>query len=66
MNDTIKRYLISSTTTFLATFFGSLALQFQNGGMYFTGAFVLSLLAIAARAGIKAVVEGLIGTHADK
>lgn len=66
MNDTIKRYLLSSSTTFLTTFFGSLALQLGNGhGLELTGAFLLSLLSVAARAGIKAIVESAAGQHAD-
>lgn len=66
MNDTLKRYLLSSSTTFLTAFFGSLALQLGNGSpMQFTGAFFLSLVAIAVRAGIKVLVESFAGQHAD-
>ncbi len=65
-NPTIKRYLLSSLTTFLTAFFGSLAIQIGNGtGLQFTGAFVLSLLAIAVRVAVKAVVETAVGQHAD-
>ncbi len=65
--EVMRRYILSSATTFLTAFFGSLAIQLGNGtGLQFTGAFVLSLLAIASRAGIKLVVESFVGVHADK
>lgn len=63
---TIQRYLISSLTTFLTTFAGSLSLQIGSGvGIQLTGAFLLSLIAVACRAAIKAVVESGFGQHAD-
>lgn len=64
---TVQRYLISSSTTFLTAFFGSLAIQIGSGQpMQFTGAFLLSLLSVAARAAIKMVVESGVGQHADQ
>lgn len=66
MNETLRRYLLSSSTTFLTAFFGSLAFQIGNGmSIQFTGAFVLSLLSVAVRAGIKVLVESGVGQHAD-
>lgn len=66
MNVTIKRYILSSVSTFSAMFFMSLGLQITNGGgIQLTGAFILSVLTVAIRAGVKAVVEGFAGQHAD-
>lgn len=63
---TLERYLISSLTTFITAFSGVLVLQLSSGnGVGFTSAFFLSILTIAARAGIKAVVESFSG-HADQ
>jgi hypothetical protein len=64
MQTNYNRYLVSSLTTFLTGFFGTLALQLSAGGLQFTQAFVLSLLMVGVRAGIKAVVESFAG-HAD-
>lgn len=69
MNDTTKRYIISSVTTFLTAFFLTLASQFATGALTvetLNVAFVLSLIAIASRAGVKAVVESFTASHADK
>ncbi len=64
--NTFKRYLLSSLTTFLTAFFGSLAIEVGHGlPVQLTGAFVLSLILIAVRAGFKFVVEGWVGVHAD-
>ncbi len=63
---TIYRYITSSITTFLTTFLGSLSIQIGSGvGIQLTGAFILSILSVAARAGVKACVESAVGTHAD-
>lgn len=60
MNDTLKRYLVSSLTTFLTSFFGILALQISAAGtIEFTYAFWFGIATIAARAAIKAVVEAI-------
>lgn len=65
-NPTVKRYILSSISTFSAMFFLSLSLQLTNGsGIQLTGAFLLSLLSVAIRAGAKAVVESFAGQHAD-
>lgn len=67
MNDTIKRYLISAVTTFLAVFLTTIGLQLQNGApIALTSSFVISLLLVGVRAGTKAVVENLAGSTADK
>ena len=57
MNPTIKRYLVSSLTTFLASFFLTLSVQFKAGITDFTVAAVFAVISVAARAGVKAVVE---------
>jgi hypothetical protein len=62
MNQTVKNYLVSSLTTFLTAFFGTLALSLQSGHLMFTLAFVLSILSVGARAGVKAVVESFVGS----
>lgn len=66
MNPTIKRYVLSSATTFLTSFFGVLAMQLAGGvPADVTGTFVLGLITVAVRAGIKALVESAAGQHAD-
>lgn len=57
MNPTLKRYLISSGVTFATAFFGMLAVELKAGVASFTIALVFSLVSVAARAGIKAVIE---------
>lgn len=67
MNPTLKRYLISSLTTFLAAFFGWLALELKAGvPIDITMAGIIGLTGVAGRAGFKAVVEYLAGALADK
>jgi hypothetical protein len=68
MNPILKRYVISSLTTFLTTFFGSLSLQIGAGAFTagtVTVSLILSILAIAGRAAVKAVIEAIAGQHAD-
>jgi hypothetical protein len=68
MSPTLKRYIVSSITTFSLRFFGSLALQLSVGAITpetFTISAALSILATAARAGVKPVVELVFGMHAD-
>ncbi len=63
---TVQRYIVSSITTFLTTFIGSLSLQLSSGvGIQLTGAFWLSLIMVALRVAGKAVVEGIFTAHAD-
>lgn len=60
MNDTFKRYLVSSLTTFLTAFLTILAGQISAGAVDFshvTANVVISVILVAFRAGIKAVVE---------
>ena len=58
MNTTIKRYIISSAVTFLTAFLGTVALQLQAGaGAEVTSAFIIGVLSVSARAGLKAVIE---------
>lgn len=67
MNDTIKRYLTSAVTTFLAVFLTTVGLQLQSGApIAFTSSFLISLVLVGTRAGTKAVVESLAGSHADR
>ena len=63
---TVYRYLVSSLTTFLTALFGSLAIQIGSGvGIQLTGAFLLSIISVAVRAGFKATVESVTTTHGD-
>jgi hypothetical protein len=63
MNPTLKKYLISSGITFATAFFGMLALELKSGiPDGFTVAFVFSLVSVAARAGVKAVIEWMAVT----
>jgi hypothetical protein len=63
---TLQRYFTSSLTTFLTAFLGMLTIELGNGvTLQFTGVFWFSLLTVAVRAGIKAVVESFTTTHAD-
>jgi hypothetical protein len=66
MQTTIQRYMLSSLTTFLTAFLSALALQLSNGDIVLTGAFLFSILSVAARIGVKAVVEGFAKQNADK
>ncbi len=60
MNPTIKRYIISSLVTFLTSFFGVLSLQLANGiSGDVTGSVIFGIVSVAARAGIKALVENV-------
>lgn len=66
MNPTIKRYLTSSTTTFLTVFFATLSVNIGHlNGAIISGTLVWSLIMIAARAAVKGVIEKLTGDHAD-
>lgn len=63
MNPTLKKYLISSGVTFATAFLGMLALELKAGiPDGFTVAFVFSLVSVAARAGVKAVIEWIAVT----
>ena len=60
MNPTLKRYIVSSLTTFLTTFLSVAALQLQAAGQIeLTSTFFLGVAAVAIRAAIKAVVEAV-------
>lgn len=66
MNPTIKRYLISSVTTFCAMFLGTLAVEIQAGiPTTFTEAFFMGLFGSAFRAAVKAVVESATNMSGD-
>lgn len=69
MNETLRRYLVSSLTTFLTMFFSVLAMQITAAGsIEFTSAFWIGVLSVAARAAVKAVIEAVptLGGSADK
>ena len=68
MNPTIKRYILSSATTFLAVFFTTVGAQLtlSGGQMELNYAFFVSLFMIAVRAGVKGMMEALVGVNADK
>lgn len=66
MNPTIKRYLISSVTTFVAAFCIAIAAQLKAGvPMEFTTSVLFAVISVAGRAGVKAVVEAFAGQTAD-
>lgn len=68
-NETFKRYLVSSLTTFLSTFFAIVGLQISLGAIDFanlTSATLVSVLMVAGRAGVKAVVEKYTIVSGDK
>ena len=66
MNDTMKRYIVSSVTTFLTAFFGVLAIQLGSGvPLELTWTFVFGVASVAARAGVKAVVESIASKPGD-
>jgi hypothetical protein len=63
MNPTIKRYLISSLTTFLATFLIVGGVAIQNGAAdTLTASALVAIIMTAFRAAVKAVVEGYAGS----
>lgn len=60
MNETFKRYLVSSLSTFLATFLSVLGAQISMAGhVEFTFAFWSGIAIVAVRAATKAVVEAI-------
>ena len=60
MNPIIKRYLVSSLTTFLTTFLSVAALQLQAAGaIELNSAFFVGIAGVAIRAAFKAVVEAV-------
>jgi len=65
MNTTLKRYALSSTTTFITAAVTTLATQLSVGNIEWTGTFWFAVFAVVIRAGFKAAVEGWAGQHAD-
>lgn len=64
--DTLKRYALSSVTSFITGAVISLGVQFSAGlPIMWTSAFWIGVLIVAARAGVKAVVEAVAARHAD-
>ncbi len=64
-NETFKRYLLSSLTTFITTGVGALAMQLSANAIQWTGTFWLAVGAVVVRAGFKAVIENLAQKHSD-
>lgn len=64
---TVKRYLLSSSVTFLSTFFLLMGTELQSVGnpSALTSAMVIGLVVVAGRAAFKAVIEAVVGGHAD-
>lgn len=59
MNPNVKKWLISVSQTFLATFITVVAVQIsQFGTVEFTFAFWSGIVLAGARAGLKAVIAG--------
>lgn len=68
MNPTLKRYLISSLTTFATVFFISVGAQLSSGALSVDNlgwGIVLSIGGVAVRAAVKAVIEALAGHTGD-
>lgn len=67
MNDTVKRYLLSSVSTFVSSALTVLAIQVSSGStIEWTATWWLAAVLVAARAGVKSVVERMSGTTGDK
>ena len=68
MNQTLKRYLISSATTFVTAFLISVGAQLTMANLSPANlgwGIVISIAVAGLRAGVKAVVESLTGTIGD-
>lgn len=65
MNPTLKRYLLSSLTTFITVAAATLSVQLSAGVVQWTWAFWFSVIIVVVRAGIKAVVETFASQTAD-
>lgn len=63
MNPTLKRYLLSSATTFVTIAAATLAAQVTNGvPIEWTATFWLGVAITVLRAGVKAVIESMFKT----
>lgn len=68
MNATLKRYLISSTTTFVTAFLISVGAQLATANITpatLGWGIILSIGAAACRAAVKAVIEAFTGLTGD-
>lgn len=65
INNTFKRYLLSSLTTFLTAGISVLAIQLSAQSIQWTSTFWFAIGAVVVRAGFKAVVESLAKHNAD-
>ncbi len=69
MNQTLKRYLVSSGTTFVTAFLMSVGAQLTTAHITpetLGWGIVLSIAAAGFRAAIKAVIEGFSGLTGDQ
>ena len=69
MNDTIRRYLVSSLTTFSSTLFTVIGAQLMLAGtIQFNWAFFVGIFMVAVRSAFKVTLEAIpaLGGHADK
>lgn len=63
MNLTLKRYLMSSLTTFITIFLATISIQVSGAsGVLWSTTFWFTVALTAFRAAVKGVVEGLGGT----
>ncbi len=68
MNQTLKRYLISSATTFVTAFLISVGAQLTMANISPSNlgwGIVISIAVAGLRAGVKAVMESLTGMTGD-
>lgn len=67
MTPTIKRYILSSAVTFTGAFLTVLSVDFNQitNPQTLTFGVIVSLILVAVRAGAKAVIEAIVGGHAD-
>lgn len=66
MNPTVKRYLVSSVTTFVTMFLIALgAFVADAGAVEWTSAFWFAGITTGIRAAFKAVVESLANQHGE-
>lgn len=65
LNSTLKRYALSSLTTFITTFAIVAAAELSTHTVVWSTTFWLAVGSAGVRAAIKAVIEGFAGAHAD-
>jgi len=65
MNPTLRRYLLSSLTTFTSVALMTLFIMLETGPVEWTATFWFAVTMTAARAGVKAVIEALVKPTED-